>query len=940
MKKIIHKTIGLRDGEFFISFLMQLYIFLIITVLLIVKPTVHAIFISELGAENLPYGYLLVAITAVLTTYFYSKAIRKHSLVKITVLSLIVFCVVFIGLGVLFNLELINQFILYFYYVFVSLFAVVATSQFWIFANMVFNAREAKRIFGFIGAGAIAGGIFGGYLTSIIAANFGKEYTIFLASILLLLCIPILNKIYKLRIKDLNTFKRKQVIENQDRLESSSLKLISRSKHLTYLAIITGIGVIVAKLVDFQFSDFANKAISDSDDLAAFFGFWFSTFNVVALTIQLFFTSKILNKLGVTSSLLVLPLTIGLSSLLFLTFPELWVLILIKGVDGSFKQSLHKAAVELSIMPIPLHIKNQAKSYIDVAIDSIATGLSGFMLIFFIKKLNLSSTYITVIILFFVFVWIVLIYKLREAYFDSFKSNIQKNLPLNSKTDYEKNSENDLLKINNIFKHGSEEEILNMFKQLKEYRLKIFQKPVIQLLKHPSTKIKVAALDFLDAFNDNNILKDVSALIYENDETLVYVALAYILEHSDQNNRTFFNQYLDHEQEYIANGALLALAKQSRYNYKLGNQYQLKQRLEQKIEEYIVNRNVVRKEIIAGLLLSIAYSRMIHHYNFIAALLKNDRPYIVKFATIAAGITSQEMFIKDLLNLLDKKKHRKRAIRALKSYGPKIIDVLQKLQIEEDLNSNIRKHVPKIVGAFKNEKAIQILEKILKSKNTTSRLEAAKALRKIRKKNINLTLAKRNIKKHIIKETQYYKTILEANISIQHQINIDLLDKNNNSKKRLYEARKELSAALEQELKKSLSIIFNILSLLYSDDDIFITFRAFKSKHQEAKINALEWLENMLEKSIRAKVIPILEHEVLENNHQDTKTLSFTILTELVLLKKLMKISGSGVRQNAVNYIRVSKDKTLIPALLPLKKYRNTTVKQLAYDTLVMLRKL
>ena len=140
----------------------------------------------------------------------------------------------------------------------------------------------------------------------------------------------------------------------------------------------------------FQFSDFANKAIGDPDELASFFGFWFSTFNVLAFCLQLFITNRVLNRLGVASTLLVLPLAIALGSLLFLTFPELWVLIIIKGVDIGFKQSLNKAAVELSIMPIPLHIKNQAKSYIDVAVDSIATGIAGFMLIFLVRKLDLG----------------------------------------------------------------------------------------------------------------------------------------------------------------------------------------------------------------------------------------------------------------------------------------------------------------------------------------------------------------------------------------------------------------------------------------------------------------------------------------------------------------------------------------------------------------------
>ena len=44
---------------------MQLYVFVVITVLLIVKPTVNALFVSNLGADSLPFGYLLVAVTAV-----------------------------------------------------------------------------------------------------------------------------------------------------------------------------------------------------------------------------------------------------------------------------------------------------------------------------------------------------------------------------------------------------------------------------------------------------------------------------------------------------------------------------------------------------------------------------------------------------------------------------------------------------------------------------------------------------------------------------------------------------------------------------------------------------------------------------------------------------------------------------------------------------------
>jgi AAA family ATP:ADP antiporter len=888
----------------------------------------------------LPFGYLLVAITAVFSSYFYSKAIRKFSLVKITILSLIVISLVFFALGIVLNYHLSNKIILYLYYVFVSLFAVVSTSQFWIFANMVFNSREAKRIFGFIGAGAIAGGIFGGYLTSFIASNFGNEYVIFIASILILFCIPIIQKIYTLRIRFLNVFKRKQVIEKQDGLENSSVKLIYKSKHLTYIALITGISVLVAKLVDFQFSDFANKAIPDSDDLAAFFGFWFSTFNVFALIVQLFFTNKIVNRLGVSSTLLILPLSIGLGGLLFLTFPELLVLVIIKGIDGSFKQSINKAAIELSIMPIPLDIKNQAKSFIDVVVDSIATGVAGFLLMFFIIKLNLSTAYITVIVLLFVFIWILLIYKLREAYFDSFKKNIQKTLTFRADSKDAKKREINLSDIKIVLKQGNESAVLNMLDRLKDYKIKDLQNSVILLLEHPSYKIKIAALEYLEVFDDNNILEKVSLFVGSKDDILVYKALEYILGHSPITEDDFFNTYLDHDDEYIANGALLALAKKSVNNYYLRDAYHLKPRLESKIKLLTTQNEVIREKVLFGLLLSIAYSRNIKHYNLISKHLKNSKPAMVKFATTAAGITSSKIFINDLLNLLENKRHRKNAIDALKSYGPKIIEVILQLDKNDEIKSTIRKFIPKIVGAFENENALKILVKFLDEKNSASRLAGVKALKRIKRFDSNLIINQKIIKKYILKESAYYKNILEISSSLKQYINKNLIVDANATAQITNESRKKLGEALELELNKSFKILFNLLSLYYNEGDIEITFNGIKSDVKEAKMNSYELLDNILESSIKASVLPIIEQVVFDEDKSDLADIKLNVLLELEYLKKIMTISGSNLRQLAVEFINTSKNKAYIPALLPLKKFRNKTVKKLATETCAMLKKM
>ena len=71
-----------------------------------------------------------------------------------------------------------------------------------------------------------------------------------------------------------------------------------------------------------------------------------------------------MSKVGV--SLLILPSGIFVGAIAILFSPHLWSAILIRIADGSLKQSINKSGIELLALPIPTHIKNQAKTFIDV----------------------------------------------------------------------------------------------------------------------------------------------------------------------------------------------------------------------------------------------------------------------------------------------------------------------------------------------------------------------------------------------------------------------------------------------------------------------------------------------------------------------------------------------------------------------------------------------
>ena len=72
-------------------------------------------------------------------------------------------------------------------YVWVGIFGVLAPAQVWTLANYVLTPREARRLFGFVGAGATLGATVGGVLSSAVARLFGAESLLVLVSALLLL---------------------------------------------------------------------------------------------------------------------------------------------------------------------------------------------------------------------------------------------------------------------------------------------------------------------------------------------------------------------------------------------------------------------------------------------------------------------------------------------------------------------------------------------------------------------------------------------------------------------------------------------------------------------------------------------------------------------------------------------------------------------------------
>ena len=939
IKTALKKIFDIRDGEIKIALLMQGYIFLIIATLLIIKPAVSALFISELGAKNLPFAYLLVAVTAVISSYFYSKATERFPLNNIIKFTLIFSIISLAILGSLLHLNLIKGWVLYAFYTGVAIYAVLATSQFWVLANLVFNVREAKRLFGFIGAGAITGGIFGGYLTTILAPFIGNENLIFVAAIFLMLCFPLLNKIWKTKVSVLNTFKQKKRISVS---EENPLKLILSSKHLTYLAAIIAVGVITARLVDYQFSYIAGERITDSDELTSFFGFWLSSFNVASLFLQLFLTRKIVGVWGVGFSLLLLPILIFLGGLLFFVFPELWVVILLKASDASLKQSINKSAVELIALPLPFQLKKRTKSFIDVVVDSIATGIAGCILIFLIKGLNVSPMYIMALIVLLTFTWTYFVFKVRKEYFLSFKKNLEAIVPVTNKKRKETVSKESFLKgMHNVFKNGEDSEILFMLDKAKEINDKRLVAPISALLNHASNKVKAEALRNLFFLNEKSIYLEVIPFLNTQDENLVMATLEYLLLHADNDETIVFDSYLDDKDSFISDAALLCLAKESRDNYSLRVKYNLFDRIENKKNNLITLPEEFQLKEKIKLLHLIGFSDYKKGYTTILnALENNTNPTLQGEAIIAAGNTINAFFVDALLYKLLDKTFRESAIKALINYGNAMLLVLKEKLFIDDIDIAIRRFIPKAISAFNSQNAVDtMLISFKDSEDLSIRLECVAQLSKLKETNQNLHFNEKQVAKLILEECKLYNNSINA---MHTQIIVHYL-----RRKKLkatipdeeMKARESLIELLERRLENGLQRIFKLLELRYSQNDVRMAYKGILSDEQDKRTNAIEFLDILLNPNLKSVLIPIVEATILDTSSEEViETISKNKLTEMECFHNIL--NGKDVKLKlAVLYLIEKKESSkyneLITPLLTNKDKRIQEFAQKAINTMV-----
>ena len=307
------------------------------------------------------------------------------------------------------------------------MFGLVLVAEFWLLANDLFDAREAKRLFPIIGGGAILGGLFGGAIPGWLAKPLGAGNLLYIVAVELVLSAFLSHLAWGRRRPEV----QREVKEAPPPKFAEGFAILRKNRYVRLIAAMLLCMTVSYTIVQWQYKGIAKIHFGGrQDDMAAFFGLFAAVLNLATFVLQILGTPRLLRRWGVGFGLRVLPTGFGIGAIVlvataFVPIPMLGAAAAAMLFCDGFRFSVDKASTELLYLPIPRAVKDQAKPFIDTFVDRTAGALASFLWLFLTWAFHVDRpgriVWASLATLATVAIWLVVIVKARHAYVAAYR---------------------------------------------------------------------------------------------------------------------------------------------------------------------------------------------------------------------------------------------------------------------------------------------------------------------------------------------------------------------------------------------------------------------------------------------------------------------------------------------------------------------------------------
>jgi ATP:ADP antiporter, AAA family len=837
MTQVLERVLNLRRGDFGRAGLLFLYLFLVITTYVAGRVARDALFLDQFRASQLPFVDISIAVLVGFVVAGYMRIARRLSPPTLFTGSLLFFAAnsfAFWYLSRFYHLRWLFPA----FYIWVGIFGVLCPAQVWTLANYVLTTREAKRLFGVIGAGGIVGGIFGGYVCKSLPKIAGTESLLLLIAILLAAAaVPVLILARRHASSPGNGTAKSSSEQQSTSSVFQSINLIWRSKYLRAIALLVLLSSYATTMTGWQFKAIAKHFLGNKDALAQFFGSFYFYAGILCLLIQLLLTGRLLRRFGIGLGLVAVPIALIASSFGVLIWGTLAAVFVLKGSDQVLRYSLDRSTVELLYLPVTPKVKFQVKPFIDTVIWRSGDGLSGLLVLFFATYLHLKAPQLSWVSLVLLAGWLGAALIARKEYIATLRESVYQH-----RLDTERASAPVLDRSTaEIFASGLKATDPNDVL----YALSLFdteqQKeshPVIRdLLNHPAPEVKQKAIEMLAKVGDKAVVPRIQELLHDSHLGVRTEALLYLAHFSHVDP-------LDHIQElgdfpdFSMRSAVAAFLSRPGPNQSLEAAHEiLNAMLADSGPEGKKNREEAARLLVV---FPDCFEAQLEK------LLADAEPEVVLHAIRAVGEHRKQCFIDHVLLRLPDDRFRKHAVEALANFGDTIVGTLGDRLGDSATAMEVRREIPPVLQRIGTANAQRILMDNLLEPDNTFRFRIISALNKLQRTISAIPL-----------DRELLETALQAEI-MGHYRSYQILGM-------LQETPDQddlITRGLRESMRQEVERIFRLMSLMHPHLDLHSAYVGLQSKERTVHDNALEFLDNILGQEIRNLLVPLIDGEI------------------------------------------------------------------------------
>ncbi|HNP53000.1 MAG TPA: hypothetical protein PKK69_00215 [Ferruginibacter sp.] len=790
----------------------------------------YSLFVYNIPIQYLPYAYLVIGLLLMVMNFFYEKL--EHKLPPLDLLKYIIGFTAIALVLLWFGLSTGHQSsFIFVLLVFSVLIYMITGYAFWGLVSLLFNVRESRRVFSVVGAGDIPAKLVGYMIAPLLIPLIGLSNILWLAVLSFAYALFLFHRKTQKESWEFLRHKAHEADHGHDEHEAPTqhglIRFFFENRLIFSISLLSLISYNVFVLVDFTFISQVKLRFENISDLAIYIAVFFAFGRVIAIAFKLIFTSRMIEKLGVVSSLFITPLALFAFSLLFFFVGESSKYsLLIFGLMTVFTEVLRSMIQE----PVFFILFQPLKESLRLKGHLISKGfmyppslfiVGGTLCLMYYKGWPVSISFAQRILLVNLAIWALIIFYIRRTYLNTVHSSIKKGV-FNSDDIYIRDEKTVQILLHKITL-GNRLEAIYALNLLEKSGYPGFQQ-LIQEQIRPGNDVTVLqyALERSDALStlQPNVLYQL--LEAETDEGLREKIISLLC----RIDPAFLHRAaltLSREPYPIRKIMIVHLLNQREFNYLLraGNE------LNNLISSPVTEERILAVETICEL-------KHVQFSDAISRLIHDAESRVRRAAYAAAAQLKLEALLPEMFHQLQDPENRNMILKSLPLYGDRLYKDLE--NIPSSVWNNHRIDLIKLAGKIDGPHSVRYLMEALHTPDIESHQAIIHAL----------------WQKDVEPESNETNQILNQQLSNTLQHTLEKISEYHQLPVCQFETL--IQRSLISEIRQHLTVALKLSYLLFRKTEINRILELMQLEKADKLYNGMEMLELVLPKRISKDV--------------------------------------------------------------------------------------